>query len=198
MECLGKIGDAATISAVTSLMADESALVRSAAAKAAGRLGTSVTKTAIPVLIGALKDSHEAVRRHAAEAIGELDPAPELLSAIAEVFVSTDARTRKGAILSLLEIDSSRWLVFLEKAVKDPDADVRQAAVAVLGETNVPEAIPLLRERLRLDPDPAVRAEAAYRLRTAQDEGTRSALKRAAETDVNESVRLWSRLDARL
>lgn len=198
VESLGKIGDQKAISPVAELITDRSPLVRRAAAQAAGRLGASSMKEVMPRLLDVLTDPNESVRRAAAEAIGELDPPSELLSGLPDLLASPNVEIRRSAVLALLQIESSAWVASLRKAMQDSDPDVRQGAVAALGETGIPSVVPSIRERLMQDPDPRVRAEAAYRLRTVSDEGTRAALKRVAEADHNQTVRRWAQPDSTL
>jgi HEAT repeat protein len=190
---LGKIGDRTTAVAVAGLLMDPSPLVRSAAAKAVGRLGHNVVKDVVPKLLRALNDPYSEVGFAAAAAIAELEPEPELLSSIPELLASPQAGVRRAAMLAVAEIDAVAWLSALQKAVQDADPAVRQGAVAVLGESSIPTADRWLRERLLTDPDAGVRAEAAYRLRALSDNETRGALLRAADTDVSPTVRLWAR-----
>ncbi len=192
LESLGKIGDPTAILPIMRLLDDPSPDVRSAAAKAIGRVGGGAATGAVPALLRALSDPEEDVRHAAAQAIGEIDPPPQNLGAVPDLLTSPRVEVRRAAALAMIESDSPGWLPIVRKAAQDPDATVRQRAVAVLGESGAPSARSSLRERLRADKDAAVRAEAAYRLRTASDEESRAVLKRAAETDDNPSVRRWA------
>lgn len=192
MESLGKIGDETVIASVTRLLRDPSPLVRSAAAKATGRLGGASAREVVPALLQSLKDPSDEVRQVAAQAIGELDSQPLLLSGIADLLTAPQTEVRRAAALALLQIEPGGLVVFLHRAMQDSDAVVRQRAVAALGESGLSEAVPWLRERLLTDQDVGVRAEAAYRLRAESDEETRAVLQRAAETDGDPVVRLWA------
>jgi HEAT repeat protein len=192
LESLGKIGDQVAMLPIARLLDDESPGVRSAAAKAIGRMGGKAAAEAVPALLRALGDPEEEVRHAAAQAMGEVDPPPQLLGAVRELLTAPRVELRRAATLALIEIDSSGWLALVTKAAQDPDEIVRQRAVALLGESGVPSAIPSLRQRLLEDKSAAVRAEAAYRLRVASDEESHAVLKRAAEMDENPSVRRWA------
>ncbi len=80
----------------------------------------------------------------------------------------------------------------LQSALEDRDADVRQGAVAALGELGDRRAIPAIEARLRHDTSGGVRTEAAYRLGTLSDEGSLPILRVAAVEDPNERVRRWA------
>ncbi|HEU4684458.1 MAG TPA: HEAT repeat domain-containing protein [Nitrospira sp.] len=193
VESLGKIGNRIAIAEVVRLLGDESPSVRSAAATALGRLGGPTTTDSISALLHALEDQTEDVREAAAQALGEIDPAPDMLTEMAELFTALRPEVRRAAVLALNRIDSTRWAAVLSKAASDPDEVVRQRAVAVLGEIESPDRVRLLRERLVEDPNPAVRAEAAYRLRTLPDKELHAVLDRASATDPSVIVRRWAR-----
>jgi HEAT repeat protein len=193
VESLGKIGDGAAILPVIDRLSDPSAPVRAAAATAAGRLGASSKEKVVPLLLHALYDSNDTVKRAAAEALGELEPTPEFLGSMPDLLTSSDVGIRRAAMLTLLQIESTRWLASLYQALQDADPLVRQRAVAILGETGIQTVLPPIRERLTRDRDPAVRAEAAYRLRTVSDVETRTVLKKVSEADSDPMVRRWAR-----
>ena len=197
-ESLGKIGDRTASQPVADLLTDQSPVVRRAAAQALGRVGASAVNEITPHLVKTLTDSSDSVRRAAAQALGDLEPPPELLRTMPELLASPHVEVRRAAVLALFQVDASAWLGILQKATQDSDAGVRQGAVAALGETGSPSILPAIRVRLQQDPDPAVRAEAAYRLRAVSDAITQGALKRAEESDENPTVRRWARRDATL
>jgi HEAT repeat protein len=198
VESLGKIGEQAVIHSVADLLTDRSPLVRRAAAQAVGRLGQSAKAEVVPRLLRMLNDSDGGVRRAASAAISELEPPPELLGTVTELLTSTNVDVRRATVLALYQIDASPLLGSLRKVIQDSDPEIRQGAVAVLGETGIPSAVPLIRERLVKDSDPGVRAEAAYRLRVVTDKSARTALKRTADTDANQSVRRWAQQEPTL
>lgn len=195
VESLGKIGDRSTVSSVLPLLTDSSPLVRSAAAKTVGLIGSDRMGEVIPRLFSALEDQDDAVRQAAAQAIGELDPPADLLSAFPTLLTSPDVRIRRVAIQALLSIDSTQLSEVLQRSLRDADAVVRQGAVAILGDAGLPSLLPWIEERATQDPDPAVRAEAVYRMGKMVDTRGRGLLQRIAETDSDRSVRRWAQAE---
>ncbi|BCA55410.1 hypothetical protein W02_25500 [Nitrospira sp. KM1] len=193
VESLGKIGDPATALAVIPLIDDPNPMVRNAAAKAVGRTGSGTIPEVVPHLIRALEDTEAEVRLAAAEALGELEPPLEFLGPLVSLLSSHRREVRRAASYALIPLDLSSRSEQLAGAMHDPDPDVRQAIVAVLGEADAKEAALRIREVALHDPQPAVRIEAIYRLRHLDDEETRPVLKRIAETDRAEEVRRWAR-----
>jgi HEAT repeat protein len=118
----------ATKDLVTLLQSPQSD-VRWNAARTLGKIGDA---DAIAPLSAALSDSHELVREHAAEALGEFGPAAA------------------AAVDRLVE------------ALKDPHANVRRDTARALGQIGQParKAIPILREIANDDPDEGVRQAA--------------------------------------
>ncbi len=109
-----------------------------------------------------LKDDSPEVRNAAAEALEQL----ESLLCVDEVIASmgSGARGRRiQAIFSAQQIDSSRIFQPLLKQLEDMDADIRVAAVQVLGHKRHPKTLGELVKRLK-DPDSSVRYYAAEAL----------------------------------
>lgn len=193
VESLGKIGNPSAVRRVADLLEDRSAIVRSAAARAVGRLGASAAGEVMPRILRALNDPSEDVRRSAAEALDELEPSSQLLNGLPNLLCSSNVEVRRTAVLALFQVDPSPWLDSIRQAAQDPDSRVRQGAVAVLGEIGTARVFASLRERVTRDLDPGVRAEAAYRLATGDfSQETRLLLKRVAEADENPTVRRWA------
>ena len=80
----------------------------------------------------------------------------------------------------------------LVQALSDPDAGVRQGAIAALGELADVRALPVIRDRLLKDPDGGVRSEAAFRLGKFGDRTVVPALRSAAAGDADAGVRRWA------
>jgi HEAT repeat protein len=192
-ESLGKIGDPADLMALLPLVHDLSPLVRSAAIQAIGRLGSGGRNEAVTAVLLAIKDGSESVRRSAVEALEELDPPPAALESLISLLDSSDVHIRKAILLALLSTDTSAWVDRLKTALQDGDGEIRQRAAAVLGEIGSPIALDQLGTVVLRDPNPAVRVEAAYRLRHVPAEEARRLLGRVAVEDRDEDVRRWAK-----
>ena len=192
-ESLGKIGDARTMDSILPLIHDPAAIVREASVLAIGRLKPAATDGVVVLLTQALKDPVESVRQAAVVAIGVIEPDSRLLEPVIGLLRSSDATIRRAAVWALLQTDSSQWVSALVTAGRDPDTEVRQGIVAVVGEWGGAAASPWLRERLAEDPSPGVRAEAAYRLGMLSDPEARAALDTTIAKDSDSGVRRWAK-----
>lgn len=192
-ESLGKIGNQAGLTAVLPLVHDPSPLVRSAAIQAIGRLGSGRMEEAVTAVVGAFNDENDSVLRSAVEALGDLDPSPAALRPLIPLLDSSSAHTRRAILLALFSTDSISWVDQLKKALRDGDGEIRQRAAAVLGEIGGPAALEQLETVVLRDPSPAVRVEAAYRLRHIPAEEVRMLLGRVAVEDRDEDVRRWAK-----
>ncbi len=141
----------------------------------------------------ALEDPVESVRQAAVVAIGEIEPGSRLLEPVVGLLRSSDVTIRRAAVRALLQVDASQLVPALVAAGRDPDAEVRQGIVSVVGEWGGAAVSPWLRERLAQDSSPGVRAEAAYRLGTLSDPETRAALNTTIAKDPDSGVRRWAK-----
>jgi HEAT repeat protein len=190
-EGLGKIG-ASQADGVGRALADPDPRVREAAVIALGRL--PVQTDGAQRLLQALGDPAVSVRRAAARSLGELDEVGSTGEGHLEPLLKDpDTTKRRTAIQALMQIEVPEAFPHVAAAVRDPDAEVRQGAVAALGEWWGARAIPLLRDRLAHDAVAGVRAEAAYRLGKIGNQQLVKELIRVAEADPDAVVRLWAR-----
>jgi HEAT repeat protein len=179
-ESLGKIGD-------------QSALpeVRAAAARALGRTASPTDEAVIAGLTRLLADPDERVTQAAAIAIGDIEPSPGLMAPVADWFRSSDVRVRRAAVRAVLSLDTGQMAGWLLPLVADPDAEVRQGAVAALGLSGDARAATALWKRLIEDPSPAVRAEAAYHLGELSGADAGKVLRGAFAKEADSGVRRW-------
>jgi HEAT repeat protein len=200
-ESLGKIGDPKTGSPLVPLLADPDPRVREAAAKAIGRLGPSTGEEVSQAVLALLDDPNESVKQAVTIAIGELEPPVRVFVKVPELLTAREVSTRRSVARALSMIDARAWLSDLVKALRDPDAEVRQHVVVALAELGDPIIAPLLRDRLARDQSAAVRTEAAYRLGKIGDSETKEVLAAVAGQDRDRGVRRWAQMglnDARL
>lgn len=191
-ESLGKIGDSGAIPSILPLVTDPVPAVRRAATQALGRIASPSNRDVIDALALALEDSDDGVKQAASLAIGEIEPSSKQLGPVVRLVQASDREIRRAAVLALLQTDAKHWLSEITPALHDADSEVRQGAVAVLGESGGSTHATEIRKRLIEDPSPAVRTEAVYRLGKVGGLKVRLALERAFGTDLDPGVRRWA------
>ncbi len=190
VEALGKIGQPVHASTLTRMLNDPDPHVREASATAVGRLQDSPVDQVR--LVEALTDSSEAVRSAVARTLGDIGDPQTLGPYLVHFLREGNLPARRAAVQALIELDAPLAYAALRKAVHDIDAEVRQGAVAALGEAGVVQAIPLLMDRLRHDEIPGVRGEAAFRLGKIADRTVVKELERVVRADQDPIVRRWA------
>lgn len=189
---LGKIANSNSIPALITALRDPDAQVRAYSAWALGQIGSDLTHEGIVALVGALGDDDPAVKESAALALWFVDADHSIIELLKQAFAVSQPSTRMTILKALMGISHpSAYEVFV-KALDDPDARVRQAAVAGLGELGDRRAIRYCRKLVLQDPDESVRAEAAYRLGMLGTRDEIPALRKVQETDPAPLVRLWA------
>jgi HEAT repeat protein len=123
---------------------------------------------AVPVLLGALKDTDPQVQRAAAQAIGELGPsardsAPALVDAVKSE--STGVRAEAALALGRIGAEPATTVPTLAEALDHPDPAVRYQAARALGllGSDAAPAVPKLQAAMG-QPDAAMRYQAARAL----------------------------------
>jgi len=114
------------------------------------------------LLIALLNDSEESVRTAAAAALERLESCLDLPQVIRDLG-SEKRGQRVRAIFAMENIQSADVFPHLINLLKDPDADIRSAAVQVLGVKAHPKSLNSLVKHLK-DPSPAVRVHTAEAL----------------------------------
>lgn len=196
-ESLGKIGDQSALPAVLPLLSDPMPAVRAAAAQALGRMASPTDEAVISGLSRLLADPDDGVRQAAALAIGDIEPPPRLMVGMADLLRSSHVQVRRAAVRALLPLDTAQVVGWLLPLLADPDAEVRQGAVAALGFSGDARAATALWKRLVEDPSPAVRAEAAYHLGELSGLDTRRVLEAAVAKEADHGVRRWIEAELR-
>ena len=197
VESLGKIGDRTAVPSVLPLASDPISPVRAAVAQALGRMATAADEAAVAALIHALQDPVGNVRQAAALAINDIEPSHRQLADIIMLTHSTDVQVRRSALRSLQSLDTSPVASALLPLAEDPDAEVRQGAVACLGGSDDVRAARVLQQRLTRDPSPAVRTQAAYHVGEARGIDARAVLQAAAAKEPDRGVRRWIEAELR-
>jgi HEAT repeat protein len=189
---LGKIASAEAVSSLMVALRDADPLVRQYSAWSLGNLGERARSEAVSALVDLLEDPIPAVSTAAAHAVGSIGAGPESIARVLTRLREGSVQARRAAITVLGLLDSPLAYGGLLDALADRDADVRQGAIAALGELADRRAVSAIEARLRHDTSEGVRIEAAYRLGTLSDEGSLPALRAAAAEDPNEHVRRWA------
>ncbi len=195
-EALGKIGQPGGGALLLEALGDPDPGVRGASAWALGRVAVEDVQAGLR-LAERLGDSSEAVRQAASLSLGEFERTPVLVEGLLTQLQSADTMTRRAAVLALASLEASAAYSALAAALRDENAIVRQGAVSALGELADDRAIPLLRERLLIDPSTGVRGEAAFRLGKIGDRGASGDVRTAAEKDPDAGVRRWAQWASR-
>lgn len=192
-ESLGKIGDPGAAPLLEAALHDTDASVREAAARALGQLPT-VEPSVGEALIGLLQDPEAKVRRAAAQALGRAGWPPVTVDRLAQLLRDANAQVRLAAAQALLsaEAPASRAVIdALVQAAQDPDATVRQWALAALAEAAGERAVPVLTDRLMHDQAEGVRVEAAYRLSFVGDRSAAETLDTVSRRALPPDLQRW-------
>ncbi len=122
--------------------------------------------SAVPVLIEALKDSDEDVRRASAEALGKIQD-PQAVPALIQTLKDSDKDVRQASAEALGKIGDSQAVPALIQTLKDSEWDVRRASAEALVQIGKP-AVPTLIQTLK-DSSEDVRRLSAEALGKIQD-----------------------------
>lgn len=145
--------------------------VRLQALKILGQLAGPET---VPILVEALKDKDNRVRRVAARALGPHGDSYGVQALIAALN-DTDKKVRGSAARSLGQLGDPASVPTLTSVLKDEDKDVRRAAADALRALGERSAVSYLIDALR-DTDSQVRSAAAQALRELEDSDADQAL----------------------
>lgn len=189
---LGKIAHPSSEKALVEALNDPDSQVREYSAWALGQLGDVVDNSTAQALVGALGDEEAPVKMAVAKALGRIGTRQSVVELLNEAILVGTTASRRYAVDGLTHLEGKSTYSTLLVALDDPDARVRQGALAGLGELGNPKAVPVLKKRLLEDTDMGVRAEAAYRLGKLGSRKDLAVLQRAADTDPDPFVHLWA------
>ena len=136
-------------------LADENALVRQAAVVAIA--ATPYPSSRREAILASLQDDDLWVRAAACRGLGAMG-GPEDAERLAEISEKGEAPERIAALEALGRIGETAW-GSISRSLEDPDAEIRQAALAAVAETPTAEADREL-DRRAADPDWRLRATA--------------------------------------
>jgi HEAT repeat protein len=181
------------VAMLESALDDNSAAVRTHAARGVGRIGPRAAPVA-PRLIALLKDADETARCQAAEALGQVrSDGPVTVSALVELLqdASSSVKASAARALGALKTAAASAVPLLAPLLQDRDESVRTAAAEAITQVGAlnEAAIETLVEGLA-SPDTVVRAQTAAALGTigaAAGEATEALVE--AMGDDNDRVR---------
>jgi HEAT repeat protein len=153
---LAELGLPETAAILEDGLLDTSVLVRARAAEAIGKAGLAARSGA---LRRALNDSMPTVRIAAINALGEAN-ASDLKQRFEEIGRTEDGPEAIFAYAALYKLGQTGTLTDIINAATLPDAEVRMAALGVLGRLKHPASVAVLSQAV-YDPNPSVRAFAA-------------------------------------
>lgn len=191
-QALGKIAAPGTAAALLRSLDDRDPAVRAMSAWALGRFGEDALDQAGLDLAKRLDDPSPSVKQAAAQALGAVGGTQTIVELLTERLAHADVESRRAAVSALTWLEAGSAFHALMRALGDSDAQVRQGAVAALGEMVDPRSLPAIRDRLLRDTDAGVRGEAAYRLGKFGDRTIVPALRSAAAHDRDAVVRRWA------
>lgn len=190
-EALGKIGSPQAVDSLVVALGDQSHIVREAAVRSLGGVGPLDLGTRVH-LAGALIDPAESVRSAASQTLASLDLVQEPWPLARSQLAHADPEVRRVVIYAFESIDSPTAVSALVDSLHDPDPQVRQAAVAVLGESGDSRVAELFREQLRAESSSNVRAEIVYRLQFFSEGEFEEGLRFVTIHDESGQVRRWA------
>ncbi len=189
---LGKIGHSAGTQGLAQALSDPDPLVREYSAWALGQIGEEVNTDAALAVVSALGDESPAVKQTAAKALGNIGIRGPMILLLIEGLKVGEVQSRRAVVDALMHLEGKDAYPALLAALDDPDPNVRQGAIAALGELGDRQALPLFRKSLLSDPNVGVRTEAAYRLGKLGDPTDLHSLQKAAKLDTTPIVHLWA------
>ncbi|MEL6493780.1 MAG: HEAT repeat domain-containing protein [Cyanobacteria bacterium J06623_7] len=173
---------------IHALLNDEDTVVQASAIGALARMGVAAVDPLLAVL--ASPDSSESNKGHAAWGLAFIGaPAKDKLYAA----YSSDSPEVRGAVVGAIaklgeeDPDNTQALDLLVNALKDPVADVRSEAAAVLGNLRYRPAIPVLQNLLN-HAEAETRKSSALSLMKIGDRDSLISLQRALEREKETNV----------
>ena len=189
---IGKIGHSAGTQGLVQALSDPDRLVRQYSAWALGKIGEEINTDVALALVFALRDEHPDVGKSAAKALGNIGVRKPMIPLLIKGLRGGKTQSRRAVVDVLMHLEGKLAYSTLITALDDLDPEVRQSAMAALGELGDKKALPKFRKSLLLDRNVGVRTEAAYRLGKLGSTEDIPSLEKAAKQDTNPIVHLWA------
>jgi HEAT repeat protein len=156
---LGRTNDARAVEPLCSALNDENYIVRGAAARALGNLGSPTAAAAIPPLVKLTKDEELFVGKEAHRALLRL-AGNDTVGVFISLLDSDDPAVRRTVVPILSEVNNSEAHRALLPLFGDNDRDVRNAAVASVKSLPEPEIEQIVAAALSRNDNPLVQRTA--------------------------------------
>jgi len=189
---IGKIGHPTGTQGLVQALSDPDRLVRQYSAWALGKIGEEINTNAALALVAALGDEHPDVKKSAAKALGNVGLRKPMIPLLIKGLRGGETQSRRAVVGALMHLEGKLTYSTLITALDDLDPEVRQSAIAALGELGDRKALPKFRKMLLRDENVGVRAEAAYRLGKLGNAEDIPSLEKAAKQDTDPIVHLWT------
>jgi HEAT repeat protein len=171
-------GDEPVVAVFKEALSHDEVDFRCLAAEKLGDLGFS-SRSAVPALITALRDSDEHVRNRAASALGDIGPeaaaaVPAFLASLRNDVEEWHVKSTASEALGKINVQPKEVVPALILALRDPDSHVRFMTVEALGQYGVQAAAAALplREAVLHDGNSSVRWHGTGPLAKVDPEGT--------------------------
>jgi len=139
---LGKIGHSAGTQGLVEALSDPDPLVREYSAWALGQIGEEVNTDATIALVSALGDENQSVKNTAAKALGNVGLREPMVPLLVEGLTVGEVQSRRAVVQALMQLEVKEAYAALIASLKDNDPQVRQGAIAALGELGARQALP--------------------------------------------------------
>ena len=189
---IGKIGHPTGTQGLVQALSDPDRFVREYSAWALGQIGEEINTDAALALVSTLEDKHPNVKKTAAKALGNVGLRKPMIPLLIKGLRGGETQSRRAVVGALMHLEGKLTYSTLITALDDLDPEVRQSAIAALGELGDKKALPKFRKSLLRDRNVGVRTEAAYRLGKLGSTEDIPSLEKAAKQDTNPIVHLWA------
>jgi FOG: HEAT repeat len=156
---LGRTNDARAVEPLCGALNDENYIVRGAAARALGNLGSPIAAAAIPPLVKLTKDAELFVGKEAHQALLRL-AGNDTVEVFISLLDSDDSAVRRAVVPLLSKINSSEAHRALLPLLGDNERDVRDATVESVKGLPEPEIEQIVSAALSRDDNPLIQRTA--------------------------------------
>ncbi len=173
-------------------LSDPDEEVRKWSAWALGNLADSLSQEAFVGLVQQVADPSDSVRQAAVLALSHTTISEEFIRVLAEAYTISTPPTQLAIIQTLAQFEFPFAYELFIQALNSNNPQIRQTAIAGLGELGDPRGLLVMRKHLLQDSNEGVRSEAAFRLGKLGGSDDLPALRQARDTDPTPTVHFWA------